>query len=182
MGWTSFFDNRALKPGQILTREFTGGNDHGEWSIVDQSTRGNVWYAVAKFVASDGPVSFYGRVCLFSRKNGEFAYKDMTEDCGPNEAKAPLRIVNMLDQLAPIDPDDQSMGKKWAREWRAACRANAAREKTKKPSKGARIEYAGAVYTVQGDAGPRRGIFVTLENHAKVYRLPARAMQHVTIV
>lgn len=182
MGWTSFSDCRAMTPGQILEREFTGGNDHGHWSIVDQSTRGSVWYAVAKFTATNGAVAYYGRVCLFSRKNGEFAYKDMTEDCGPCEAKAPLRLVNMLDQLAPIAPDDDSMGKKWAREWRARCRAYAAKQKTKKPAIGQSLQYAGKTYTVTGDAGPRRGLFVQLNGAGMTYRLPARALPHCIIV
>lgn len=52
MGWTSFNDN-GLSTGEICTREFTSTNPAGDrWSVVDQSTRGSVWYAIGRV----GPV------------------------------------------------------------------------------------------------------------------------------
>lgn len=48
MGWT-FFDDTGETTGAICTREFTSTNPAGDrWSVVDQSTRGSVWYGIGR--------------------------------------------------------------------------------------------------------------------------------------
>lgn len=140
MGWTCFYDNAGLSIDAMLRREWNATGDNGAvFTIVDSATRGNEWYAIVECKRPDKPPVYDGLVCLIkrSKRTGEFCYKDMGERCGPNAANAPKRIIDKLDTLAPIDPNDDGMGAKWAREWRARCRANASAKNSKvKLSKG----------------------------------------------
>ena len=186
MGWTSFLDNPGLKASDILTRELTGTNENGAtWEFVDHATKGRIFYAICKFTAPNNAPVFYGVVCLFTRKKGEFAYKDMTETCGPNADRCPVRLIDMLDQLAPIDPAVMTQSGQWARGWRDRCRANAKRKPAPAVKPGDIVKFfnSGPAYELICKAGPRRGWHVKLAGaNGSLYRATARQIANCQIV
>lgn len=188
MGWTSFQDRADLTPAQILTRELNGTNENGaNWTIVDHATKLGEFYGVCRFTAPGNDPIFYGVVCLFkrSKKTGEFSYKDMSENMGPNAARCPVRLVDMLDQLAPIDPADMRQSAQWARGWRDRCRANAKRKPAPNVKPGDHVKFSetGPVYELIEKAGPRRGWYVKLAGaNGSTYRATARQISQCQIV
>lgn len=181
MGWTSFNAN-GRKPAEILTAKFTqsanraDGSIQTEWTVIDQSTRGREWYAIIQTKnGGDGFTRYFAVVCLWSIKNGEFAYKDMADECEPFYYNAPRRILDQLDQLAPNPTGG-------AKIWRDKCRAQLADKKPRfKFCAGMDIVYGAHVYKLTAPAGPRRGWFV-VHGSGKQYRIPARAMAHAVPV
>lgn len=160
MGYTSFLDNPGLKASDILTRQLTGSNDSGaSWEFIDKVTKGNVFYAVCKFTAPNNDPVFYGVVVQFSRSKGEFGYKELTENCGPYSANAPIRMIDLLDKLAPIDPLDARQSAQWALKWRQKCRENAKRKPKTIVKKGDIVKFSphGREFELISPAGPRRG-------------------------
>lgn len=189
MGWTSFNDMPGLTANAILIREMSGKNDSGAtWEIVNSATKSNEWYAVCKFTAPGNDPIYYGLVCIFrrSKKNGEFAYKDMAETCGPNASRAPLRIVDMLDKLNPIDPADMRQSAQWALQWRARCRENAKRKPAPKVKAGDIVKFSdnGREFELISPAGPRRGWHVKLAgvNPVQLFRATARHISKCQII
>lgn len=174
MGWTSFSDN-GLSTGEICTREFTDTNPAGDrWSVVDQSTRGAVWYAIGRIDRPNESPVFYGLVWLTSRKRGEFSYKDMDESCGPYYWDMPARLLDQLDKLAP-NPGQSAL------DWRAKCRAKLAAKRKPKPqfAPGQIVQFgAGRLFELVKPAGPRLGWIVKLANQpgSMTYRATARQM------
>ena len=131
MGWTFF--NASGKPTDILTREFTqtpSDKYPSEFKVLDQSMRGRVWYGVIQSTNPEGIKRVYGMVCLWTLRRGEFGYKELGEDMGPYYYDAPLRIVNLLDELSP-NPLGLSA------KWRQSVRDYHARMKIKKVAKNA---------------------------------------------
>ena len=183
MGWTSFNDMPGLTTGEILTREMSGTNADGvRWSIVDQSTRPGVWYALACMEKSGSDPVFYGLVCLFkrSKKTGEFSYKDMSEDVGPFYYDCPVRILDKLDQLAP-NPGALADG------WRVRCRAKHAEKKkpmpVMQPGYVVKLATNSSLFELVQPAGPRRGWIVKLlGGSGMVYRATAKQIKNATIV
>lgn len=192
MGWTSFADMPGMTPAQILCRELNGTNDNGaNWTILDHATKPGEFYGVCRFTAPGADPVFYGVIVLFkrSKKTGEFSYKDMTETCGPSAARCPVRLIDMLDQLAPIDPADNSMSGQWARGWRDRCRANAKRKPAPAVKPGDIVKFSdnGPAYELICKAGPRRGWHVRMFNgsgmqYGMQYRATARQIANCQIV
>ena len=58
----------------------------------------------------------FAAVFLTSREAGKWGYKDMDETMGPNEAQAPIKLIDLLSPTTS----------QWARDWRQSCRDNAA--------------------------------------------------------
>lgn len=189
MGWTSFMDNRELSSDDILKKDFNAiGQDGTKWAIVDSATKGSEWYAILECTPVNQALRYEGIVCLFkrSKRYNEFSFKEISERCGPNASNAPKRLIDKLDKLAPIDPADDSLGAKWAREWRARCRANAAAKDNRfKPFKGAIVSF-GTVPTkfeLVAPAGPRRGWYVRIAGtDGSLYRASAKQLSKAVIV
>ena len=193
MGWTCFYDNVGLSVDDMMRREFNStsasvGDNGAVFTIVDSATRGNEWYAIIECKRPDNPPVYDGLVCLIkrSKRAGEFCYKDMGERCGPNASNAPKRIIDKLDNLAPIDPNDTGRGATWAREWRARCRANAsAKNNAIKLSKGMFVKFhpTRESYELVESAGARRGWYVKLVGGSgMLYRASARQLSKAIIV
>ena len=189
MGWTCFYDNVGLSIDSTLRKEWNTTGDNGAvFTIVDSATRGGEWYAIIECKRPDNTPVYDGLVCLVkrSKRTGEFCYKDIGERCGPNASNAPKRLIDKLDTLAPINPNDDGMGAKWARDWRRRCRDNASAKLNRiKPIKGmiARFGDSAAEYELVESAGRRRGWYVKLLNGSgMVYRATARQISKSTIV
>ena len=171
MGWTEFRDFPELSRAEIIRRELsqapTADNPRA-WGFEYITERGSTVYAIGWSDAPDRPRLYFGLVCLTSRRGGYFAYKDMSEDVGPYQCDAPLKMLDMLDRLAP-NPTG------YAAKWRQACRDRHAAKKTRQLWRaGDRVEYGREEYALIQPAGPRRGWIVM--HHGTTYRLPARAL------
>lgn len=138
MGWTSFrrgpnFDEKAEIRSLLTwpdTVPFTA-------EIVKMSKVGSVWYVACRKTPKPGEGSetfshghlpdpetgaiTFAAVILTSKRDGEFAYKDMDEGMGPVQSKAPLSLINVL---SPTTSE-------CANEWRERCRIHAGRPKPK---------------------------------------------------
>jgi len=186
MGWTSFLDNPSLKASEILTRELTGSNENGAtWEFIDSATKGRVFFAVCKFSSPGNDPIFYGVVVQFARSKGEFSYKEMAETCGPYYANAPLRLIDLLDKLAPIDPLDARQSAQWALKWRLICRENAKRKPKTIVKKGDIVKFSphGRIFELISPAGPRRGWHVKLLGaNGSQYRASAYQVNRCTIL
>jgi hypothetical protein len=90
--------------------------------------RGRVWYAVIESTNPEGIKRVYGMICLWTLRRGEFGYKEIGEDMGPYYYDAPLRIINLLDELSP-----KPLG--FAQKWRESVRTYHAHKKSKKVAK-----------------------------------------------
>lgn len=190
MGWVFYPDNQALTPDAMLKREFNCTDTSGTvYNVIDSATRGNAWYAIVQVTMPDSIVKYWGAVCLFKRSKrlNEFGYKDIVESAGPSAANAPLRIIDKLDKLRPIDPNDESLGAKWARDWRARCRANAKAKKRLELSKGMIVKFTdkGPEFLLDSKAGPRRGWYVRMLNGygtGSLYYASAKQCNNATII
>lgn len=189
MGWTSFYDNRELSADIILKKEFNGiGQDGTKWAIIDSATRGSEWYAILECTPVNQSPRYEGTVCLFkrSKRYNEFGFKEISERCGPNVANAPKRLIDKLDTLAPIDPNDDSKGATWARDWRKRCRDNATSKTNRmKLVKGLIVRFgdSAAEYVLTESAGVRRGWYVKMVGGSgMLYRASVRQLSKAIIV
>lgn len=179
MGWTSFADTGETT-GAICTREFTNTNPAGDrWSVVDQSTRGSVWYAIGRLDRVGQSSVFYGLVSLTSRKRGEFSFKNMTEDMGPYYWDCPARLLDQLDRLAP-NPGQSAI------EWRTKCREKlAAKRKPKQKLSPGQIVIFPRVtgqFELIMPIGPRRGWSVRYVGGSMSYTANARQIANCTVI
>jgi hypothetical protein len=130
MGWTSFNDTPHHSRAEIIRAEFTQAataENPNAWGFESTNERGAVVYAIMYRDTPDQPRAYFGTVFLTQRKNGEFAYKDMGEDCCPYYYDAPLGMIDKLDALAPTQGN--------AAKWREAVRKHHARKNAKAKAK-----------------------------------------------
>ena len=168
MGWTEFTDRPDLSRAEMIRKELSQAptpENPRAWGFEYITERGSTVYAIGWSDAPDRPRVYFGVVCLTSRRNGYFAYKDMTEDMGPCAYDPPAKMLDMLDRLAP-NPTG------YAAEWRQKCRDRIAAKKTRTPwQTGQRLEFNSTVYTLTHPAAPRRGWYATDETGQR-WRLP----------
>lgn len=132
MGWTSFNDTPHLERAEIIRREFTqAANEANQnaWGFESIATRGAVVYAIMYRDTPNEPRAHYGMVFLTQRKNGEFFYKEMSEDCGPHYYDMPAGMLSRLEQLAPNPAGP------YAANWRETVRQHHARKNAKAKAK-----------------------------------------------
>lgn len=86
--------------------------------VLQASKVGSTWYVAARLKGTEEVLAF---VFLTQTRNGEWGYKDMDETMGPNEAKAPVGLLDLL-----TEPKND-----YAARWRERCREWAARPRPK---------------------------------------------------
>ncbi len=134
MGGTTLYD-RPDDPLKYLARNLTWESENYRCAPLAIRNVGSTYYAAVKMqpkpnlALSDNMISGYtpqhdgsivfAAIYLTSIDKGEFSYKDMTEDMGPGEAKAPPLILNLLSPTT----------NEYASQWRTSCRAWANRLK-----------------------------------------------------
>lgn len=143
MGWTSYFAS-YFKNGRVDRKaecDALFDRDDG-YQLLKSAMVGATWYAAIKHPAGH----VFGCVFLTQVHDGEFYYKDMSEDMGPNESRCPVSILDLLD-------DTES---EYAQKWRERCREYARRRREHKTLStlpiGAIIRYKrwdGSEYTLQ---------------------------------
>jgi hypothetical protein len=133
MGWTSFRDYTPHHSrAEIIAREFTQAattENQSAWGFEQIAERGATVYAIMYRDTPNQPRAFYGMVFITERKNGEFAYKEISEDCGPHYYDMPARMLARLEELAP------SPSGPYAANWREAVRQRHARKNAKAKAK-----------------------------------------------
>jgi hypothetical protein len=156
MGWTFFADHNPNQTrADIIRREFEQTpSDKNPWAYGFEyiAERGATVYAVMwrENPSENVPRHYFGMVFLTQRKKGEFGYKEIGEECGPCEHAAPLRMINLLDKLAP------DVGG-YAAKWRQSVREYHAKRKARaKLCAGAVVQLGGRQYKL---IEPRRAFF-----------------------
>jgi hypothetical protein len=139
MGWSSFNRPSWKTVKETIVGELTWSDANVRAEVLDIHIGRNVAYAAVKktpltdegraaiserertyVIAEDGSYVF-AVVALFTNKNTDgynFGIKTMTECCGPNDRKCPIRILNLLSAFQ----SDEGAG--YALKWRAECREN----------------------------------------------------------
>jgi hypothetical protein len=183
MGWTYFHDQPSLSRAEIIKREFScNPSDKNPWAYGFEylSTQGSVVYAVMwrENPSENVARSYFGIVFLTTRKNGEFGYKEMGEECGPYHYDAPIKMLDLLDRLSPSDNG-------YALKWRQACRDKHSRKKARaaiqwQPGDKVQFSATGRVFEIQGQAGPRRGFYVRVADRSDLtqYRAGVKSFSH----
>jgi hypothetical protein len=177
MGWT-FFPHRGRKTADIIREELTQTmtSERAGFSVLAGSMVGSVWYGAVQRQSPSGEVTVFGVVVLTKRtRQGEIGYKVIDEDCGPYEAKAPVRLIQLLRDLAP-NPNEN------AREWRTRCLEHA-HAKAAQPAweSGMRVTYGPASYRLHTPAGARKGWYVTRTSDGALFRMGARQLAQAKI-
>jgi hypothetical protein len=180
MGWTFFSDSPRETRAQIIERELTQpatDTNPNAWGFHSLSERGSTVYAIAWRQPANQPRIYFGVVVLTSRKRGEFGYKDMDESMGPYYYDMPLRMLDQLEALAPLRPDDIN-----AQAWRDRVRQH----HIHKRKKHADIARTGDIvrfspnddetFVLVAPCGPRRGWVVRRVRDDLEFRAPARHM------
>jgi hypothetical protein len=184
MGWTTYDALPGLTAAQHIKLEFAcKPSATNEWAYGFEyiTQRGSTVFGV---MWKENPAQgitrqYFGMVFLTSTKGGRFSYKEMGEDCGPYYY-APKKMIDILDQLAPVDPDSLTAS------WRVRCRAKHQERKAKAAIKwqpGQRVQFSatGPVFEIVSSAGPRRGFHVRMQG-GNLYRASAGHMANATIV
>lgn len=128
MGWL-IYNHTPDSIRDEIARLCTWESEAGRGYPVHISQKGTVWYAAVRNEitggSKDAPGDFerdatggytFAAVFLTRRENGGWGYKDMDETMGPNEAQAPLKLIDLLSPTTS----------QWAQDWRQKCRDNAA--------------------------------------------------------
>lgn len=142
MGWTSFQIPKTIKTIDVVRKELEQddmGKTRARFKLLDSSMHGSTFYGVMQLTTWDTStpdgsaaerVQVYGVVVKTERKNTyprsqyvDFYYKDMDESMQPYSYDCPVRMLDLLDRLAPAT--EPASG---AYKWRAACRAHQAKQ------------------------------------------------------
>ena len=183
MGWTYFADhNQRETRAAIIRREFehtpTEKNPVG-YGFEYITERGATVYAIMWRETVGAPRVYFGMVFMTKRAKGEFGYKDVSEDCGPYQYGAPLKMINMLDQLAP-DPSGYAAG------WRAAVRKRHAAKRARPVfAVGMRVLLGGREFELLAPrkswSGRAAGWLVVDVSNSGRYRMSAQQAARATL-
>ena len=149
MGWTSFQIHKTMKTADIVRRELEQddqGKTRPRFQLLDGAMRGSTFYGVMQLTTWDGPdgstrerSQVFGVVCLTERKHVhkmseyvEFYYKDMDESMQPFYYDCPVRLLDLLDRLAPVTEPTSG-----AYKWRKACREHVTQQNEKRRARAA---------------------------------------------
>ena len=109
MGWTCFNVDKADEKLEI-ERLVTFENEERAMRPVYAVRKGSIWYLAVEvqlkgteLKCSGYTLDQFGRyvfaaVILTSRSGSEWCYKDMEESMGPNEARAPKKLIGLLSE------------------------------------------------------------------------------------
>lgn len=141
MGWLFYTDpNRVIGHAgekDEITRMTTFSNDEESYRPLQVSKVGSTWYAAVEkrprngtpiaqrvYVPNEDGSFVFAAIFLVKYHEGCFGYKDMDETMGPNQARAPMSLIQKLSPLVETKENDSSS--KWAKRWRSSCKAFAA--------------------------------------------------------
>lgn len=98
MGWTFTHRERGITTREFFQREMSG------YEILASAVVDGVFYAATRDRASNQVDGFIALI-QWGKSYHNFGYKDMDERMGPNEAKAPARVLDLLTPLPECSHD-----------------------------------------------------------------------------
>jgi len=110
MDW--YHANHRQKNGAVDRKAELDGVWGDHYEVLKSAMVGSTYYAAVKVKETGKVFAAVFLTKVNSRETCNFGYKDMEESMGPNEAKCPLSILNLLTKT------DNEI----ALEWRARCR------------------------------------------------------------
>lgn len=149
MGWS--FESKPRDVKGRIREMLTWESGEFRNRCLDVAMSLNVAYAaVERCHKQTGEREVWAAIFLMRYVRGDdpynWGYKDLTENCGPCEARCPERI------LALLTPTDNE----YAKEWRESCWANIKqRKQSRKLKVGAEIEFDSPVKFTDGFVGQR---------------------------
>lgn len=155
MGWMVYHTERREMIADIL-RNLTFERNGHRMHVVAHCLTGNTLWAVCehqKPELGDQPAESYRFIAVYLIRRyaaGEWGYKDMDEDCGPNEVNCPESYLD----LAPATEHLGEYSRKWrerVRQHWAEKRGGRAFARTLKP--GDKFAWAGRTITFERHAG-----------------------------
>lgn len=135
MGWTGIYVGTDTVNRKVFLDVELWEHCKNQFKLLRSTVVNSTYYAVATHLET-GKTSAW--VVLTAMDDGEFFYKEMNEDMGPNEAKMPESMVKLL---SPTDSE-------YANNWRRRCMEYSMLEKmykSKRPLMG-EITYKGGGY------------------------------------
>ncbi len=117
MGWTTTDKPSYVPVKEFFRNKFSHDNDVTCVKIIEDAiVEFNTYYAAYEYTNKHTNQRVVSALIVLIDYHGDdrynFGYKDMTEDCGPYQAKCPERILNMLTET----------NNEYALSWREACR------------------------------------------------------------
>lgn len=172
MGW-SYYCHRVESAKEEMDKLHTWSSDGVTRKVLKSAMVGSTYYAAVEAIFPDGRRQVFASVCLTKRSRNDFGYKGMDESMGPNEARCPLAILNLL-----TETDSEH-----ANDWRQRCRKYHA-YKAARPAyrTGMVVVYGDYSYKLDTPAGPRRGWNVTRTSDGMLFRIRAGQLAKSTIV
>ncbi|GAB1333386.1 DUF6927 domain-containing protein [Streptomyces sennicomposti] len=110
MGWTSY---RRDKNAETNEEHFAKKLDK-RYKIIAHGTVEGVFYAAVRDQTTSEVTAFIALTRWTNDPDYNFSYKDMDENCGPGDHKAPKSVLNALTPTT----------NEYALAWRARCRAH----------------------------------------------------------
>ncbi len=140
MGWTGRIAKTRKIGEERMLEDFNCTNDQGTvFRVVKKSKAGNVMYLAMGIKRPEQEEDVIGVVILTEYENGEFMYKEMTEESGPSYEKCPNSV---LKALTPTNNE-------WALIWRKRCEEFNARKKAIKDAPIDTVFYANGDFIVK---------------------------------
>lgn len=197
MGWTWLAVEKG-KSKEFMDKNMTSETEATKWEVVRSAFVGfREYYAAVRITKKDENKSYVlGVVCLVQYAPKEiynFGYKDMEESCGPNVARCPKTILELLSPLEEIygkdTPDNNAF--QWAKGWRERCWNNVNKVKPKM-NDGDTIKFEKPISFTSGE---KIDTFVVVKQGRKVrfrkpnypmysgyYRLTRNLLQNAVVI
>ena len=113
MGW--FFSNQYFQSIKDYAKSITKRqeNEHGIWETTKSSLRGqHLWTIMQVYTKKTKETKSFIVLYLIERYKGQWGYKDVSEDMGPNYYDCPVTFLKLVDK--PMN--------KYSEKWRTTVR------------------------------------------------------------
>jgi hypothetical protein len=133
MGYESGRRPYGAKGKKIFRLKWESDGETHSYEILDDALISfREYYAVMKRTdKATGETVVFGMANRVHLSKDEYGTRcGDTEHCGPSIDNCPKRLIELLERLAPLDPDDEKNA--YAIDWRARCLAKIAGRKTAK--------------------------------------------------
>jgi hypothetical protein len=185
MGYTSGWHSRSELADYILKYLFESTNPFIKVTPIAHCFAGNNLWVVEETVQQlpNDCVDTWRTIVLFAieRHDGEWGYRDMTENMGPYQRSCPLAYL----ELAPLNKHHFADARNWREGVKAFWRAKAAgRELAKTMLDGQRFKANGREYVFHPWTPGYRVYknYVLAERDGKIYRVKSAEVEPMPVV
>lgn len=178
MGWTSSWawTQKSTIVNHVISTDLWGAN----FTILEHAVRGNRVWVLAEYAQGEKVGQRFIALFLLSRHEGEWAYKDMDESCGPYHFDCPISFVKCAREInAPVSDI--------AKTWREKVIKYHSDLNTKRKSKatlapGMKLKYRQDVYELLEKFSGRFGWKVRDIATNEIYRLMSKQVSAAQLV